>query len=108
MRRLQPRRLGNRGVRGTTVKRKVARFDTPMGPSSAYRCADHVDGRQAVRMSSVMDSSTYTPTAERAAGKWLSGPAGALYVDDGGVGGLPIVFAHSFAGSSAHWSAQLH
>ena len=30
-----------------------------------------------------------------------------LHVDDGGAGGMPVVFIHSFAGSSAHWSAQL-
>jgi len=35
------------------------------------------------------------------------GPAGALAVDDAGRGGLPVVFVHSLAGSSAHWSAQL-
>jgi pimeloyl-ACP methyl ester carboxylesterase len=30
-----------------------------------------------------------------------------LHVDDGGTGGLPVVFVHSFAGSTAHWSNQL-
>jgi pimeloyl-ACP methyl ester carboxylesterase len=28
-------------------------------------------------------------------------------VDDGGGGGLPVVFAHSLAGNSTHWSKQL-
>jgi len=37
----------------------------------------------------------------------VSGPAGALAVDDGGSGGLPVVFAHSLAGNSTHWAAQL-
>jgi pimeloyl-ACP methyl ester carboxylesterase len=37
----------------------------------------------------------------------IAGPAGRLYVDDGGRGGLPVVFVHSFAGSSGHWAAQL-
>ncbi|MFY2558603.1 alpha/beta fold hydrolase [Corallococcus terminator] len=37
----------------------------------------------------------------------MKGPAGALYVDDGGVGGLPVVFVHSCAGSTKHWAAQL-
>ena len=37
----------------------------------------------------------------------VSGPAGALSVDDGGSGGLPVVFAHSLAGNSTHWAAQL-
>lgn len=37
----------------------------------------------------------------------VSGPAGALVVDDGGRGGLPVVFAHSLAGNSSQWKAQL-
>jgi pimeloyl-ACP methyl ester carboxylesterase len=38
----------------------------------------------------------------------IAGPAGALAVDDGGRGGgLPVVFAHSLAGNSGHWQAQL-
>jgi pimeloyl-ACP methyl ester carboxylesterase len=37
----------------------------------------------------------------------ISGPAGFLHIDDGGSGGLPVVFVHSFAGSTAHWAAQL-
>jgi pimeloyl-ACP methyl ester carboxylesterase len=37
----------------------------------------------------------------------MPGPAGALAVDDGGSGGLPVVFVHSLAGNSTHWAAQL-
>ena len=38
----------------------------------------------------------------------VGGPAGAIYVDDGGgKEGLPVVFLHSFAGDSGHWSSQL-
>jgi pimeloyl-ACP methyl ester carboxylesterase len=38
----------------------------------------------------------------------IAGPAGALAVDDGGrEGELPVVFAHSLAGNSSHWKAQL-
>ena len=37
----------------------------------------------------------------------IAGPEGTLYVDDGGIGGVPVLFVHSFAGSSAHWAAQL-
>ena len=37
----------------------------------------------------------------------VSGPVGALAVDDGGSGGLPVVFVHSLAGNSTHWSRQL-
>ena len=37
----------------------------------------------------------------------IAGPAGRLHVDDGGAGGLPVVFVHSFAGSGDHWRAQL-
>lgn len=37
----------------------------------------------------------------------IAGPAGQLYVDDGGAGGLPVLLLHSYAGSTAHWKAQL-
>jgi pimeloyl-ACP methyl ester carboxylesterase len=37
----------------------------------------------------------------------ITGPAGALALDDGGRGGLPVVFVHSLAGNSRHWAAQL-
>ena len=38
----------------------------------------------------------------------IDGPAGRLHVDDGGTGdALPVVFVHSFAGNSGHWSEQL-
>jgi len=37
----------------------------------------------------------------------ITGPAGNLHVDDGGTGGLPVVFVHSFAGNTQHWSNQL-
>lgn len=37
----------------------------------------------------------------------IKGPAGRIHVDDGGTGGLPVVFVHSFAGSSGHWFAPL-
>ena len=37
----------------------------------------------------------------------IAGPAGVIAVDDGGQGGVPIVFVHSLAGNAAQWSAQL-
>lgn len=37
----------------------------------------------------------------------LHGPSGAIYIDDGGEGGLPVVFLHSFGGDSSHWANQL-
>jgi pimeloyl-ACP methyl ester carboxylesterase len=37
----------------------------------------------------------------------IAGPAGMLAIDDGGTGGLPVVFVHSYAGSKSHWKAQL-
>jgi pimeloyl-ACP methyl ester carboxylesterase len=38
----------------------------------------------------------------------IDGPAGQLHVNDGGGGpGVPALFVHSFAGSAAHWRAQL-
>ena len=38
----------------------------------------------------------------------IDGPAGQLHLDDGGGGpGVPVLFVHSYAGSAAHWRAQL-
>ena len=37
----------------------------------------------------------------------VSGLTAVLAVDDGGSGGLPVVFVHSLAGNSTHWSKQL-
>ncbi|MBU8895409.1 alpha/beta hydrolase [Corallococcus sp. H22C18031201] len=37
----------------------------------------------------------------------MQGPVGALYVDDGGKGGVPVVFVHASAGNTGHWAAQL-
>jgi len=37
----------------------------------------------------------------------IKGPAGRIQVDDGGTGGLPVIFAHSFGGSTQQWDAQL-
>jgi len=35
------------------------------------------------------------------------GPQGELHVDDGGTGGVPVVFVHAAAGTTEHWAAQL-
>jgi pimeloyl-ACP methyl ester carboxylesterase len=37
----------------------------------------------------------------------INGPQGTLAVDDGGQGAIPILFLHSLAGNSAHWSSQI-
>ena len=37
----------------------------------------------------------------------ISGPSGKLVVDDGGSGGLPVVFLHSFGGAADQWKPQL-
>jgi pimeloyl-ACP methyl ester carboxylesterase len=39
--------------------------------------------------------------------EYVEGPVAELHVDDGGAGGVPVVFVHSFAGSASHWKAQL-
>lgn len=43
----------------------------------------------------------------RAKAPAIRGTAGPLFVDDGGEGGIPVLFVHSFGGSSAHWASQL-
>src|SRR5262245_33021888 len=47
-----------------------------------------------------------SPTSELVQNQ-IAGPAGSLHFDDGGTGGLPVVFLHSFSGSTAHWRPQL-
>lgn len=37
----------------------------------------------------------------------VPGPAGVLHVEDGGTGGLPVLFVHGLAGNAAQWEAQL-
>ena len=37
----------------------------------------------------------------------IPGQAGAIYIDDGGHGGVPVIFLHSFGGDSSHWASQL-
>ena len=37
----------------------------------------------------------------------VAGPAGELAVDDGGSGGLPVVFVHGLGGAAGQWWAQL-
>ncbi len=39
--------------------------------------------------------------------EYVEGPVAQLHVDDGGAGGLPVVFVHAFAGSASQWNAQL-
>lgn len=44
-----------------------------------------------------------------ATGRFVTGPAGPLFVDDGGAdtGTIPVVLVHSFGGSTAQWAPQL-
>ncbi len=37
----------------------------------------------------------------------VAGPAGRLYAEDGGSGGIPVVFVHGLGGSLRQWDAQL-
>lgn len=52
------------------------------------------------------DSTTGTPTAPQPRTS-INGPAGTIHIDDGGSGGIPVVFIHSFGGDVTHWQAQL-
>jgi pimeloyl-ACP methyl ester carboxylesterase len=52
----------------------------------------------------------YPPEPPESLGVWVSGPAGNLYVRDGGdsrSGALPVVFVHSLAGNGGQWALQL-
>jgi pimeloyl-ACP methyl ester carboxylesterase len=37
----------------------------------------------------------------------IEGPVGLLHIDDGGKGSIPVIFIHSFGGSTEHWRYQL-
>jgi pimeloyl-ACP methyl ester carboxylesterase len=37
----------------------------------------------------------------------IRGTAGPIHVDDGGTGGIPVVFVHAYSGDAGHWSEQL-
>jgi pimeloyl-ACP methyl ester carboxylesterase len=37
----------------------------------------------------------------------IAGPAGTIQIDDGGTGGVPVLFIHGFSGNSSHWASQL-
>lgn len=43
------------------------------------------------------DTAVQTPTASKPS----------LLINDGGTGGVPVIFLHSFGGSSRHWATQL-
>lgn len=49
----------------------------------------------------------YLVTLNKQRRSTVLGPVGQLTVDDGGSGGLPVLFVHSHAGSTAHWGAAL-
>jgi len=49
-----------------------------------------------------------TITSEKKSAESIKGPAGNLYINDGGSGeNIPVLFVHSFAGSSRDWENQL-
>jgi pimeloyl-ACP methyl ester carboxylesterase len=54
-------------------------------------------------VSTDMDSTTAKPEIVA----HIEGEQGALFVNDGGTGGIPVLFAHSFAGNTGHWKQQL-
>jgi pimeloyl-ACP methyl ester carboxylesterase len=50
------------------------------------------------------EDSSQAPPAPR---DQIQGPAGTLHVNDGGTGGVPVVFVHGYGGDSEQWSPQL-
>ena len=65
----------------------------------------NVSKRTLISIATIMAMTPLVRTAAMAA--VVDGSAGKLYVDDGGKGSLPVVFLHSFAGDTSHWTAQL-
>ncbi len=47
------------------------------------------------------------PPAAGATLLWVDGPSGKVRVEDGGSGGVPVVFVHGLAGDRSVWAAQL-
>jgi pimeloyl-ACP methyl ester carboxylesterase len=54
----------------------------------------------------VTDSSMNSTIIEQKHTSRIKGPEGFLYVEDGGTGDIPVVFLHSFGGSTEHWNNQ--
>lgn len=50
----------------------------------------------------IMKTSTLEHKSNR-----IQGQEGFIYIDDGGVGNVPVIFLHSFGGSTSHWKDQL-
>jgi pimeloyl-ACP methyl ester carboxylesterase len=68
-----------------------------------YACNENPNSNQRIKTDN-MD----TMTKNRETAKGISGTAGLIYVDDGGSGNnLPVIFLHSFGGSTQHWAPQL-
>ena len=63
----------------------------------------NVSKRTLISLATIMAMTPLFMTAAMAA--VVDGSAGKLYIDDGGRGGLPVVFLHSFAGDTSHWAA---
>ncbi|MBC7949221.1 MAG: alpha/beta hydrolase [Chitinophagaceae bacterium] len=59
--------------------------------------------------STAKDDSTSTTTIAKESQpmKSIKGSSGYINVDDQGVGGIPVLFVHSFGGNIDHWGAQL-
>ncbi len=53
--------------------------------------------------STSMDSIITTKKTDR-----VKGSSGFLFVNDGGTGGIPVLFTHSFGGDNTHWKNQLN
>lgn len=53
----------------------------------------------------IMENTTIERHTQK--GEIIAGPAGEIYTVQSGDGGIPILFIHSFGGSTAHWKNQM-
>jgi pimeloyl-ACP methyl ester carboxylesterase len=53
------------------------------------------------------NSAPPTPAPTAKPSPFVQGPAGRLFVDDGGKGGIPVLFVHGLGGDHTVWAAQL-
>ena len=100
------------GLLGQTfaTRREIVSYAVAAAVAVSGILAASATGPAVMMITSIM--ATMVAAAGLAAGsaqadERIPGPAGLLYADDGGSGGVPVVFIHSYAGDTTHWTAQL-
>jgi pimeloyl-ACP methyl ester carboxylesterase len=64
-------------------------------------------GRETGTADSTANDTTMNVTTVEKRSHEIKGPAGKIHVEENGTGGIPVIFLHSFGGSTAHWDKQV-